>query len=174
MASLTKKVIHGRPYYYLRETARVGGKPKVVRTVYLGRAEDILARLEQRSEPLRAEGRPPLGGGGGRVEGPRGARARGGGRPPLPRTREPLGGDVHHAGGDQPGRLRPLQAGLRRLVRADRACPAHPAAFRGPLLAALLGGDGSPGRGGDRQSGGGDRPPRGRALRGWPREAPHK
>ncbi len=57
MASLTKKVIHGRPYYYLRETARVGGKPKVVRTVYLGRAEDILARLEQRSEPLRAESR---------------------------------------------------------------------------------------------------------------------
>src|SRR3989304_3113442 len=61
MASLTKKVIHGRPYYYLRETARVGGKPKVVRTVYLGRAEDILARLEQRSEPLRAESRPSPG-----------------------------------------------------------------------------------------------------------------
>ncbi len=57
MASLTKKVIHGRAYYYLRETARVGGKPKVVRTVYLGRADDILARLEQASEPLRAESR---------------------------------------------------------------------------------------------------------------------
>lgn len=57
MASLTKKLIHGRVYYYLRETARVGGRPKVVRTVYLGRAEDILARLEQASEPLRAESR---------------------------------------------------------------------------------------------------------------------
>jgi len=57
MASLTKKLIHGRAYYYLRETARVGGKPKVVRTVYLGRADDILARLEQASEPLRAESR---------------------------------------------------------------------------------------------------------------------
>jgi transposase len=57
MASLTKKVIHGRVYYYLRETARVGGRPKVVRTVYLGRAEDILARLEQAGEPLRAESR---------------------------------------------------------------------------------------------------------------------
>ncbi len=57
MASLTKKVIHGRAYYYLRETARVGGRPKVVRTVYLGRAEDILARLERASEPLRAESR---------------------------------------------------------------------------------------------------------------------
>src|SRR5712691_2535057 len=57
MASLTKKVIHGRAYYYLRETARVGGRPKVVRTVYLGRAEDMLARLEQTSEPLRVESR---------------------------------------------------------------------------------------------------------------------
>lgn len=57
MASLTKKIIHGRAYYYLRETARVGGKPKVVRTVYLGRAEEMLARLEQASEPLRVESR---------------------------------------------------------------------------------------------------------------------
>src|SRR5438128_12176023 len=57
MASLTKKLINGRPYYYLRETARVGGKPKVVRTTYLGRAEDILVRLEQGSEPLRVESR---------------------------------------------------------------------------------------------------------------------
>jgi transposase len=46
MASLTKKIVNGRPYYYLRETARVGGRSKVVRTVYLGRAEDIEARLE--------------------------------------------------------------------------------------------------------------------------------
>jgi transposase len=57
MASLTKKIIHGRAYYYLRETARVGGKPKVVRTLYLGRADDILARLEQATEPLRVESR---------------------------------------------------------------------------------------------------------------------
>ena len=46
MASLTKKVVNGRPYYYLRETARVNGRSKVVRTVYLGRAEDIEARLQ--------------------------------------------------------------------------------------------------------------------------------
>jgi transposase len=52
MASLTKKMINGRPYYYLRETARVGGRSKVVKTTYLGRAEDLLARLEQaRGEP---------------------------------------------------------------------------------------------------------------------------
>jgi transposase len=51
MASLTKKVINGRPYYYLRETARVGGRVKVVRQVYLGRAEDLERRLEETAEP---------------------------------------------------------------------------------------------------------------------------
>jgi transposase len=47
LASLTKKIISGRPYYYLRETAWVEGRPKVVRTTYLGRAEDIQRGLEQ-------------------------------------------------------------------------------------------------------------------------------
>jgi transposase len=51
MASLTKKVINGRPYYYLRETARVGERVKVVRQVYLGRAEDLERRLEETAEP---------------------------------------------------------------------------------------------------------------------------
>lgn len=51
MASVTKKIINGRSYYYLRETARVGGRSKVVRTVYLGRAEDIERRLTEVSEP---------------------------------------------------------------------------------------------------------------------------
>lgn len=52
MASLTKKIINGRPYYYLRETARVGGRPKVIKTTYLGRAEDLGRRLEEaRGEP---------------------------------------------------------------------------------------------------------------------------
>jgi hypothetical protein len=30
MASLYKKVISGKPYWYLREMARVDGKPKMV------------------------------------------------------------------------------------------------------------------------------------------------
>jgi transposase len=51
MASLTRKVINGRPYYYLRETARVGGRSKVVRQVYLGRAEDLERRLVETAEP---------------------------------------------------------------------------------------------------------------------------
>ncbi|MBW1762811.1 MAG: IS1634 family transposase [Deltaproteobacteria bacterium] len=45
MASLTKKTIHGRSYYYLRETAWVDGRSKVVKTTYLGSVEAVLAAL---------------------------------------------------------------------------------------------------------------------------------
>lgn len=44
-------MVNGRPYYYLRETARVEGRVKVVRQVYLGRAEDLEARLAGTAEP---------------------------------------------------------------------------------------------------------------------------
>jgi transposase len=57
MASLTKKVVNGRPYYYLRETARVGGRVKVVRQVYLGRAEDIEQRLAGAVDPKSVSSR---------------------------------------------------------------------------------------------------------------------
>ena len=39
MPSFTKKIVRGRPYYYLRECQRVSGKPKVISTLYLGSAE---------------------------------------------------------------------------------------------------------------------------------------
>lgn len=42
MASIIKKTIRGRPYYYARECKRVEGKPKIVWQKYLGRAEDLL------------------------------------------------------------------------------------------------------------------------------------
>ena len=42
MAHLHKKIKKGRPYYYIREMARVDGKPKVVNQVYLGSPERIL------------------------------------------------------------------------------------------------------------------------------------
>lgn len=45
MASLTKKIIDGKPYYYLRECQRINGKPKIVSTLYLGSAESIRERL---------------------------------------------------------------------------------------------------------------------------------
>lgn len=45
MAVLTKKIISGRPYYYLRECQRVDGKPKIVWQKYLGTADQILDKL---------------------------------------------------------------------------------------------------------------------------------
>src|SRR5262249_266002 len=49
MASLTAKRVHGKTYYYARECQRVNGKPKIVRTIYLGSADDLIAAaLKQR------------------------------------------------------------------------------------------------------------------------------
>jgi transposase len=52
MPSLTKKIIRGKPYYYLRECQRVDGKPKIVSTIYLGPPQNILDRL-LRPEPAK-------------------------------------------------------------------------------------------------------------------------
>src|SRR6266480_2587209 len=46
MASITGKTISGQTYYYLREVARVGGKPKIISQRYLGKTSDILAAIE--------------------------------------------------------------------------------------------------------------------------------
>src|SRR5258706_12819395 len=48
MASLYKKVISGKPYWYLREMGWVDGKPKLVSERYLGTAADIAALLDAR------------------------------------------------------------------------------------------------------------------------------
>jgi transposase len=45
MASIIGKTINGQTYYYLREVARVGGKPKIVSQRYLGKAADIEAAV---------------------------------------------------------------------------------------------------------------------------------
>ena len=45
MASIISKKVNGQPYYYLREMARVGGKPKMVSERYLGKAADIEAAM---------------------------------------------------------------------------------------------------------------------------------
>jgi transposase len=52
MAHLHKKMKKGRPYYYIREFARVGGKPKVVSQIYLGSLE----RLAELAKGERAGG----------------------------------------------------------------------------------------------------------------------
>src|SRR6266487_831435 len=48
MASLYKKVISGRPYWYLREMGWVDGKPKMISERYLGSAADVEALLDAR------------------------------------------------------------------------------------------------------------------------------
>jgi len=45
MASLTKKFIKGRPYYYLRECRRINGKPKIVWQEYIGTPQQLALRL---------------------------------------------------------------------------------------------------------------------------------
>src|SRR5680860_1016232 len=46
MASLYPKKVNGKTYWYLREMARVDGKPKMVSERYLGTAADIAAAVE--------------------------------------------------------------------------------------------------------------------------------
>jgi transposase len=52
MASLYKKVVNGKPYWYLREMARVQGRPRMVSERYLGSAADIEALLQAREEAV--------------------------------------------------------------------------------------------------------------------------
>lgn len=56
MASLTSKIIRGHKYYYARESKRVNGKPKIVRTVYLGTVDTIIKNAcESKSGPETKE-----------------------------------------------------------------------------------------------------------------------
>jgi hypothetical protein len=52
VASLYKKVINGKPYWYLREMAWVEGKPKLASERYLGSAVEIEALLDSREEVM--------------------------------------------------------------------------------------------------------------------------
>lgn len=84
MASLYPKKIGGKTYWYLREMARVDGKPKMVSERYLGTAADIAAAVEGRQAAALPERTrhlaPGLGGCGrrlghaGRARGDRGHR----------------------------------------------------------------------------------------------------
>jgi transposase len=55
VASLYKKVISGKPYWYLREMGWVDGKPKLVSERYLGTAADIEALLDAREAAVMPE-----------------------------------------------------------------------------------------------------------------------
>jgi hypothetical protein len=47
MASLTEKRVRGIPYYYIRESKRVNGKPKIVWQHYIGNRAALVKRLMQ-------------------------------------------------------------------------------------------------------------------------------
>lgn len=55
MASLVKKVIKGKPYYYLVESRRVDGKPRIVRQKYLGSANSIAKKLQAAEEAVEPD-----------------------------------------------------------------------------------------------------------------------
>jgi len=55
MASLYKKVISGKPYWYLREMGWVDGKPKLVSERYVGTAAEIEALLDAREDRMLPE-----------------------------------------------------------------------------------------------------------------------
>ncbi len=54
MPSIIKKTIKGNSYYYLVWSGRVNGKPRHIRQVYLGSAEEVAARLTAQVVPSRA------------------------------------------------------------------------------------------------------------------------
>ena len=51
MPSLTAKTVNGHTYYYARYCQRVDGKPKIVRQVYLGKIDDLVAAAEHSRQP---------------------------------------------------------------------------------------------------------------------------
>ena len=51
MASITKKIKKGRPYYYAVESKRIDGKPRIVWQKYLGTIEAIVNRAEDSKPP---------------------------------------------------------------------------------------------------------------------------
>ncbi len=55
MASLYRKVVHGRPYWYLREMGWVDGKPKMVSERYVGTSADVEALLDTREQQMVPE-----------------------------------------------------------------------------------------------------------------------
>src|SRR5438309_8006883 len=52
MASLIKKKKGTRLYYYLVESARVDGQPRIVHQAYLGTAEKLAELVQQKSAPV--------------------------------------------------------------------------------------------------------------------------
>src|SRR5262249_4812920 len=54
MASLQKKTVRGHTSCQLVESRRVNGKPRPIVLAHLGKADDLLARLQRSPKPLEA------------------------------------------------------------------------------------------------------------------------
>jgi transposase len=52
MASLNKQIVGGHEYWYIREMARVNGKPKAVNTIYLGSVANIMRMATSGNAPI--------------------------------------------------------------------------------------------------------------------------
>jgi hypothetical protein len=52
MASLIAKKKANQLYYYVVESGRIDGKPRITSQIYLGSAEKVAALLQQRAAPL--------------------------------------------------------------------------------------------------------------------------
>ena len=52
MPSLVKKKVKGRTYYYIAESKRVNGKPRMVKQWYLGSAKKLIALAEGRLDKV--------------------------------------------------------------------------------------------------------------------------
>ena len=55
MASITKKIKKGRPYYYAVQSKRVNGKPRIVWQKYLGTLDAIVKRADKAKPPKPKE-----------------------------------------------------------------------------------------------------------------------
>jgi len=55
MASLTAKIINGHKYYYARICKRVNGKPKILKTIYLGTVDKMIENAQRAGGPAQAE-----------------------------------------------------------------------------------------------------------------------
>ena len=60
MATITRKLLQGRAYFYLRECQRVDGKPKIVRQEYLGTADRVAALVKQAVDRERSGSGPSV------------------------------------------------------------------------------------------------------------------
>ncbi len=136
MASIVGKRRGKQTYYYLVESARVQGKPRIVSQQYLGSADEVIAKLSETpaGQPVRSRHKRfgDLARSRRCWSGSRGWDRRRGGAPLRQRGRD--GGHLSGVGVREPGRGPVLQAGLRRLVgdhgggrwvKLDRAAVDH-------------------------------------------------